>query len=238
MICLSSSPSYFSLSTYSCFVFYYHYKVLSKKDELADEDVLRADFPEPPVGLELSDSVSVANERALSNEMNSCSSASSSCVNSLADAYKEKLTSPRIPSTGFMSHVSPANLQNLGYTRRPSGENRWTSEMSLAAAGKLTLSPRSLKSKFSQPFEEKRISEVVTISSIIIFRLSKLWKATLILRAVWCNISGKGAGEIWNCVLSSKRIERKLQVKLGVLEIGRAVTYGHSRLNLVAFVKT
>lgn len=134
VICLSLLLALSYLHCQLIPVFFFLIQVLSKKDELADEDVLRADFPEQPVGLELSDSVSVATERGLSNEMNSCSSASSSCVNSLADAYKEKLTSPRIPSTGFMSHVSPANLQNLGYARRPS-ENRWTSEMSLAAAG-------------------------------------------------------------------------------------------------------
>ena len=33
------------------------------------------------------------------------------------------------------------------------------------------------KSTFSQPFKEECISEVVRIDSIIIFRLSKLWKA-------------------------------------------------------------
>ena len=41
----------------------------------------------------------------------------------------------------------------------------------------LTLSlPSSKTTTFSQPFKEKRISEVVRIGSIVIFYLSKLWK--------------------------------------------------------------
>ena len=44
-------------------------------------------------------------------------------------------------------------------------------------SGYLTLPLPSSKSTFSQPFQEKCISEVVRICSIIIFHLSKLWKA-------------------------------------------------------------
>ena len=40
-----------------------------------------------------------------------------------------------------------------------------------------TLSLPSLKSKFSRPFKEKCTGEVGKIGSIIIFHLSKLWKA-------------------------------------------------------------
>ena len=48
----------------------------------------------------------------------------------------------------------------------------------------LTLSLPSLKSTFSQPFKEKCISEVVRISSVIIFHLSKLWKSKFFIRAI------------------------------------------------------
>ena len=41
----------------------------------------------------------------------------------------------------------------------------------------LTLSLLSSKSTFSKPFKRKCISEVARIVSIIIFHLSKLWKA-------------------------------------------------------------
>ena len=41
----------------------------------------------------------------------------------------------------------------------------------------LTLSLLSSKRTFSQPFREKCVSNVVSIGSIIIFHLSKLWKA-------------------------------------------------------------
>ena len=47
--------------------------------------------------------------------------------------------------------------------------------------GSLSLSlPRS-KRKFSQPLKDKYIREVVRIDSTIIFHLSKLWKAELVL---------------------------------------------------------
>ena len=52
-----------------------------------------------------------------------------------------------------------------------------------------------LKGTFSQPSKEKCISGAVRIGSIIIFHLSKLWKAMFFLL---CNISGEAAGEICN----------------------------------------
>ena len=60
-----------------------------------------------------------------------------------------------------------------------------------------TLPLSSSKSTFSQPFEEKCISEVVRIDSIIIFHLSKLWKARFFILC-GCYISGElAAEEIW-----------------------------------------
>ena len=53
------------------------------------------------------------------------------------------------------------------------------------------------KSTFSQPFKEKCTHEVVRIGiSMIIFHLSKAWKAEFSI--LWCNISGEAAGEISN----------------------------------------
>ena len=68
--------------------------------------------------------------------------------------------------------------------------------------GCLTLSLPSSKSTFFQPFKEKCISEVVGIGSIIV-HLSKLWRRQ-VLHTVWCNISGKAAGEI---TLGSQRVQ-------------------------------
>ena len=49
----------------------------------------------------------------------------------------------------------------------------------------LSLSLPSSKSTFSQPFKEKFISDVVRIGHIIIFHLSKLWKAKFF---ILCNV--------------------------------------------------
>ena len=62
----------------------------------------------------------------------------------------------------------------------------------------LTLSLPNSKSKFSKPFKEKCLSEVVRIGSIIVFHLSNLWNAKLLITSVWCNISGEAAGETWS----------------------------------------
>ena len=42
------------------------------------------------------------------------------------------------------------------------------------------------------------VSEVVGIGSIIIFHLSKLWKAKVFILCDVIFISGEAAGEIWN----------------------------------------
>ena len=57
----------------------------------------------------------------------------------------------------------------------------------------LNLSRPSSKSTFSQPFKEKCISEVVKLGSIIIVRLSKLWKAFKKFFKSWCYIFGERA---------------------------------------------
>ena len=55
---------------------------------------------------------------------------------------------------------------------------------------------QNYKYTFSQPFQDKCISEVARIGSIIIFNLSKLWKARFFI--LMCNISGEAAEQIWN----------------------------------------
>ena len=49
-----------------------------------------------------------------------------------------------------------------------------------------TLSLPSSKRMFSQPFEQNCISKVVPIGSVIIFRLSKLWKVKF--HTMWCDV--------------------------------------------------
>ena len=44
--------------------------------------------------------------------------------------------------------------------------------------------------------DEKCLSEVLKIGSIIFFRPSKLWKVKFFI--VWCYISGEATGEIWH----------------------------------------
>ena len=61
----------------------------------------------------------------------------------------------------------------------------------------LTLSPPGSKSTFSQPREICTVSDAVSISSIIIFHPNEAMKSQ-VLHTVWCYISGKDAGEVWN----------------------------------------
>ena len=67
-----------------------------------------------------------------------------------------------------------------------------------------TFSLPSLKSTFSQPFKDKCISDVVRIGSVIIFHLSKVWKAKFFML---CDVSGEAAGEIWNRSLLGVKAE-------------------------------
>ena len=60
---------------------------------------------------------------------------------------------------------------------RPRSSGYQTDRQSEERRTGLTLSVTSSKSTFSQPFREKCAIEVVRISSIFIFHLSKLWKA-------------------------------------------------------------
>ena len=57
----------------------------------------------------------------------------------------------------------------------------------LVLLDRMTLSLPSSKCTFSQPFSQPCISEVVRISSLIIFHLSKLWQAKLQYRS-YCGL--------------------------------------------------
>ena len=72
---------------------------------------------------------------------------------------------------------------------------------------KLTLPLPSSKSTFSQAFKEKCISEVVRIVSIIIFHLSKVWKAKFfILCDVIFLVRLQGKFDIDHCLFSEGRV--------------------------------
>ena len=68
-------------------------------------------------------------------------------------------------------------FQTFNWPNQPSKEVRLNVRISLQVnLAPLTLSLPSSRSTFSQPFQEKCISEVVRIGVIIICHLSKLWK--------------------------------------------------------------
>ena len=72
----------------------------------------------------------------------------------------------------------------------------------------LTLSLPSSKSTFSQPFKEKFISKIVRIGSMIIFHLSKQWKATFF---ILCDVIFlvKLQGKFESITLESKRVKAR-----------------------------
>ena len=77
----------------------------------------------------------------------------------------------------------------------------------------LTLSLPSSKSTFSQPFKEKCGSKVVSIvGSIIIFYLSKLWKANEFFMR-WCCTSGEAAGEILGVKGTRNTTSKRRQIR-------------------------
>ena len=69
--------------------------------------------------------------------------------------------------------------------------------------------PHVHNSTFSQPFKKKCISDVLRIGSIIIFHLSKLWKAEslycVMLHFWW------GCREIWHRSSGEGRVKRSLR---------------------------